>query len=108
MALYCARTVPIVRRVPLRRLLVHKHHILLVQRCWVERVLVVVHEECPIIRCVAAIAAGGATFCIFDLRRYSLALAVFLRMANTRIIIAHAQILRISLSAVLARVDTLL
>lgn len=91
MALNCARSVPIVRRVPLCNLLVHEHHVLLVQRCWVERVLVVIHEECPIIRCVASIAA---TFCIFNLRRYSLTLAIFLRMvANARIIIAHAQIL---------------
>lgn len=92
---------------PLRYLLVHKHHVLLVQRRRVKRVLVV-HKECPIVRRVATVAGR---FCVFDLCRYRLALAVFLRVvaAHAWVVVADAQVLRVGLGVVRAwAVDALL
>ena len=87
-------------------LLVHQQEVLLVRG----RIhpVIVVHEERPVIRCIpAAISAVG--FRVFDLRRYGLAVAVFLGVADARVVVAHAQVLRVGLPGVLAGdVDTLL
>lgn len=93
--------VPVVLRMPLRYLLVHKEHVLLMQSR-VETVIVV-HEESPVIRSIpsSAVARRATSFAIFDLCRYSLALAVFLGVAYARIVIADPKILRIGLSTIL-------
>lgn len=96
-ALERARGVPIVACVALSGLLVHQKDVLLVHR--LVNCALIVHEECPIVSCIPATLS--ACLRILELRRYALPMTILLGMANARIVVAHAEVLRVGLAAAL-------